>query len=226
MRNRLVFISTLFILLNNLASESYAQDYAAIYPTFKNYTITQPTAKSTVLLTTYSYQQTTGYTCGPAVIMSLLHYYGMLSRAQMNRETEMRIANEMGASLENGTSQQSMVTWLENHGFNVRYGQGVTIDMLLHNLNSGIPTIIVWNDWTGHAVLVVGYQVEANNNTDMIFLADPQTTSSVTENQTTMRGINTLSANDLELNWFNAKYYFNPSHTEIGMYIVAVPKNR
>lgn len=216
----------LFMMLNAAALQSFAQDYAAIYPTFKNYTITQASSKDTVLLTTYSYQQTTGYTCGPAVVMSLLHYYGMMSRAQMNHETEMRIANEMGTTQE-GTSQENMVNWLENHGFDVSHGQGVTVDTVVNNINRGIPTIVVWNDWSGHSVLVVGYQKESNENgNEMIFLADPETTSSITENQTRISGINALSANDLQLNWFNAKYFFNPSHTEIGMYIIAVPRNR
>lgn len=212
----------LFIFLNATILSSYALDHAAIYPTFRNLTITS--SQHTVLLSTYSYQQTTNYTCGPAVVMSLLKYYGVLNQSQMNHATEMRIANEMGSTFQDGTSQLNMVKWLENHGFKVSYGQGVTIDMLIENLNNGIPTIITWNDWSGHSILVVGYQVDSNND-DILFLADPETTSSITENQTRISGINSLSANDLELNWFNAKHYFNPGHTEIGMYIIAIPKN-
>ncbi|MHB1946961.1 MAG: C39 family peptidase [Gammaproteobacteria bacterium] len=223
MNQRLFFLIFSIIVSIVMTTNSFALNQAALYPTFKNYTIT-PTTKHRVLLTKYSYQQTTNYTCGPAVVMSLLHYYGMLSTAQMNHATEMRIANEMGATHPEGTSQLDMVRWLENHGFNVNYGKGVTIDMLINNLNQGIPTIVTWNDWNGHALLVVGYQVDGNDD-DIIFLADPETTSSVTENQIISPGINALEANDLELNWFNAKYYFNPGHTEIGMYIVAVPRN-
>lgn len=222
---KLLFLQCFFsAMLTAIALPSVAEDYAAIYPTYRNYTVTS-SSKDTVLLTTYSYQQTTAYTCGPAVVMSLLHYYGMLNRAQMNHVTEMRLANEMGTTQE-GTSQQNMVNWLENHGFNVSYGQGVTIDMLVKNIDRGIPTIITWNDWNGHSILVVGYQAKSNENgeEEQIFLADPETSSSITKNQTRISGINTLTVDDLQLNWFNARYFFNPSHTAIGMYIVAVPK--
>lgn len=222
MLNRICF---LFVIIFTLPA--YAVLDPGAYPTYKNYKITSD-PKNRVLLHTYSYQQTTGYTCGPAVVMSLLYYYGMLRSSQMNHATEMQIAHEMGTT-EGGTSQLSMVDWLQNHGFAVNYGQNVSIEMLINNLNRGIPTIIVWNDWMGHAILVIGYQLKdssSNGGEDTIFLADPESSSSISEHQISTSGINTLSASDLQFNQFNAQHYFNPSHTAPGMYIVAVPKNR
>lgn len=217
MTYRLHFLSVLIVIG---LLQVYAQDTHA-NTTFKNYDL--PSAQQdTIFLHAYSYQQTTGYTCGPAVIMSLLHYYGMLNTSQMNHQTEMRIAKEMGTTLEDGTSLESMASWLKNHGFDVNYGQGVTVDMLVDNLKRGIPTIIIWNDWTGHALLVVGYQIKQ----DMMLVDDPSTTSSVTDNQTKMLGVNAISENELQSDWFNARYVFNPSHTAIGMYIIAVPNGR
>ena len=212
------------IILLALIMQSCAEDDSGVYPTYRNYTI----ARNVTLLNTSSYQQTTNYTCGPAVIMTLMHYYGIMSSQELNSKTEMRIANEMGTTT-NGTTQLDMVHWLEKNGFDVQYGSRATIDMLFDNLKHGTPTIIVWNDWSGHSMLVIGYHTvsaPSDGEKDILFIADPSTTSSITENKEYLSGVNAYTPNQLKLNWFNAEYFYNPSHTEIGMYIVAVPKNR
>src|SRR5258708_2182813 len=52
------------------------------------------------LLTVKGYQQTEDYTCGPASIMSVMNYYGMLNDKQMNKATELKIARDMGTTKE------------------------------------------------------------------------------------------------------------------------------
>ncbi len=177
-------------------------------------------------LKTYSYQQTTSYTCGPAVIMTLLKHYGRLNYGEMNRQTEMRIAAEMGTT-EWGTQQEQIAHWLEQNGFNVSYGQGVTIDMILDSLKSGVPIIISWNDWSGHLTLAVGYKNKELVNgavQNIILIADPSSSNAIVANNTLVRGINEVGTDQLQSNWFFAKYYFNPNHVAIGMYIIATPK--
>jgi len=212
-----------------MALTSCAQDNSSFYPSYKNY-IVQPYALNSphnlVLLNTYSYQQTTNYTCGPAVVMSLMHYYGKLSTAEMNSTTELRIAKEMGTT-QWGTMQDKMVGWLENHGFSVQYGQRISLDMLLNNLKHRVPVIMVWNDWSGHSMLAIGYYKDDatdNSDKDVIFFADPSTSSYIVNNQKSIYGINTVTPKQLNLMWLNAQYFFNPTHTAVGMYIIAVPK--
>lgn len=209
------------MLLFLLVQQSCAQENTDAYPYYKHFTVSA-SKNNIILLHTDSYQQTTNYTCGPAVVMSLMRYYGMLSNAEMNQTTEMRIANEMGTVENQGTSQSDMVNWLEKHGFTVSYGQGISVDTIIDNLKRGVPTIVMWNDWTNHAMLVIGYQI----NPETLIFADPSTPSSITENQITQQGINTLTPNQLKYNWFNARYFFNPSHSATGIYIVAVPNKR
>ncbi len=185
-----------------------------------------PKNGNNVLLSDYSYQQTTGYTCGPAVIMSLLHHYGKLSSAEMNRNTEARIASEMGTN-GNGTDQMHMVDWLQKHGFSVDYGQNISLDTIMDNLHRHVPTIIIWNDWSGHAMMVVGYHQQGSspdNEKDMLLFIDPSSSSNIINNNKTTYGIDALTPNQLTFNQFNARYFFNPSHTAVGMYIVAVPQ--
>ncbi|MDD4653737.1 MAG: hypothetical protein PHQ34_16060, partial [Methanothrix sp.] len=68
-----------------------------------------------------SYQQTTDYTCGPAVLLSLAGFYGFPDFEQ-DAQTEMRIAGELGTRDLNsslpGTKPQEMVDWLLRNGFN------------------------------------------------------------------------------------------------------------
>jgi hypothetical protein len=207
---------------------SCAENTGAIYPSYKKYTEQSNDlnmSKNHILLNVYSYQQTTNYTCVPAAVMSLMHYYGKLGAQDMNQATEERIASEMGTSIE-GTSQPRTVTWLQKHGFTVKYGQEVSVDQLIANLRKGIPTIVIWNDWSGHAMLLAGYSVKGampDETKDVLFFADPSTSSYVVENGHTQYGINTLTPSQLELNWFFASHFFNPSHTATGMYIEAVP---
>jgi hypothetical protein len=192
---------------------------------YQGYHVPNPT-KHFVLLNISSYQQTTNYTCGPAVIMTLMRHYGMLSPSEMNRTTELRIASEMNTTIL-GTSQLKMVEWLRQHGFNVSYGQDVTLDMLVDNLNRGIPTIIAWNDFNVHSMLVVGYNSSGASPTgdnDKIFTADPSSSGYIVDNGATINGADTLTPKQLELNQIYARDFFNPSHSEVGMYIVAVPK--
>lgn len=208
-----------FLALGIQACSSNDNQYRINY---EDYHITdQP--KHLVLSNVYSYQQTTNYTCGPAAIMTLMYHYGKLSASEMNKDTEMRIAKEMNTSML-GTSPESMVDWLRKNGFNAEYGQGVSLDMLVDNINRGIPTIITWNDFNIHSMLVVGYNSQGATpvgDKDVIFTADPASSGSVERNGITTNGIDSLTPNQLELNEINAKVFF---HSPSGMYIVATPK--
>ncbi len=119
-------------------------------------------------LSVKSYQQTTEYTCGPAAVISLLHFYG-------KEGDEMTIASEMGTSTTTGTSPAQMNDWLSKHGFNSSWKQEGTIEMLRENLKNKIPVLIEWSDWGGHWVLVIGYDTRntVDPMDDVIIFADP-----------------------------------------------------
>ncbi|MES2217787.1 MAG: C39 family peptidase [Pseudomonadota bacterium] len=213
----------LLALLATVGIQSCATNDKAAYINYEGYHVPNP-HKHLVLTNVYSYQQSTNYTCGPAVVMTLLQHYGKLSMSDMNRDTEMRIAKEMNTTM-SGTSQDEMVAWLRKNGFSVQSGQNVSLDMLINNINRGIPTIIAWNDLSEHAMLVVGYNSEGASpagDHDVIFTADPASGGSIENAGNTTRGIDSLTPNQLELNEVNANF-FNPSHSAIGMYITAVP---
>lgn len=179
--------------------------------------------KELTLLNFSAYQQTTDYTCGPAAVMALMHYYKMLDDRKMNHATEMRIAKEMGATEEMGASETQMATWLAHHGFSVQLGTHGTIPLLRESLKKGAPILAEWIDWGGHWVTVVGYNVRgknAANKIETVFLADP---SSRYDDVKVLNGVIAFNADRFDAMWFDAQYS-KPQHLVKGIYILATPK--
>lgn len=175
------------------------------------------------------YQQTTDYTCGPAAVMSLLHWYQLLSDAEMNHDTEMRLAREMGTGglgHENpGTPPQLIEAWLKNNGFEVTLGYDGTLEMLRENLARGIPTLVEWIDWGGHWVVVTGYYAASESpapGVDSIFFADPAVQWTTDNNPDGISSFNAWRFRDM---WFDAKY-LDPGKLVNNVYIIAVPRRQ
>jgi predicted double-glycine peptidase len=219
--NLLLFITFLIFFTPTFALKTTSANYRNEVARFYGL----KSAENLTLLNVKGYQQTTSYTCGPATVMSLMHYYGMLSDKQLNKETELQIAKEMGATEEVGTSPQQMVTWLEHHGFEVKYGENGTISILQDNLKKGIPTLVEWIDWGGHWEVVTGYDAVGktyDDDKDTIFFANPSANFE-NANIKFINGITAFNPDRFASMWFDAQY-FNPGHLVKGIYIIAIPK--
>jgi len=175
------------------------------------------------------YQQTTDYSCGPAAIMSLLHWYGLLDDSNMTHQKEMQLSGEMGTGdMESpcpGTTPEQMVRWLKSHNFKVIWGTNGTLGMLRENLKKGIPTIVSWIDWGGHWAVVTGYYAGSEapeKGIDTIFFADPAVHWSSSNNP---QGISSFSAWRFQDMWFNLQY-FNSGKLLRNIYITAIPEKR
>ncbi len=162
------------------------------------------------------FQQTEDYTCGSAVVMSLLNYYGKLSDQEMNKKTEMRIAKELGTTATCGTSAEQIVNWLNKNGFEAKAFHNGTVAILRQNLAKGIPTLVDWIDWGGHWVLVTGYDYAKKPHDmsgDTIFFSD---SASHFDNVKTIDGITFINPERFESMWLNM-------HSQHNIYITAVP---
>ena len=173
------------------------------------------------------YQQTTDYTCAPAAVMSLLHWYKLLPDKELNAQTEMRIAREMGTrdmqSPQPGTTTEEIVKWLDSNGFVVLAGQDGTVELARSYLNKGIPVLVEWIDWGGHWVVATGYHAAYESpakGPDTIFFADP---ASHWSNPNNPDGISSFNAWRFRDMWFDVQY-LNPGQITRNVYIVAVPK--
>ncbi len=171
---------------------------------------------TTTFLNIKGYQQTTDYTCGPAIVMSLLRYYGKLSESQMNQKMEMCIAKEMGTTKSEGTNEDQLVCWLNNHGFRAKACYNGSLQMLRTKLTEGTPVLVDWIDWGGHWVAVAGYDSSPNtNNLDhaTIFFAD---SAAHFDGMKTRDGITFINADRFANMWLNSKLQRN-------IYIIATP---
>lgn len=158
-----------------------------------------------------TYIQTTSYTCGPAVVMTILNFYGRLGGRSMSKETEMQIAKEMGAS-KRGTSLSQVANWLRNNGFNVTTGSSVTTALIVRNLNRGIPTIVGLNN---HWLVAKAYNkgsAHTYKNQNQIIFSDSCCGTSSTNEET------------IDTAWGAAQIKNNSCNVQTGQYIIATPR--
>ena len=182
-----------------------------------------------LMLPVQSYQQTTKYTCGPAIIMSLLRYYNKLSSRDMTRVTELRIAKEMGTT-EQGTTVEQMTVYLKKWGFVVDSGQGVSVNTMVSSLKRGVPTLLLSGQHTKHWVMLTGYREKTScgGSDGTLIFSDPNSKHQIKS------GFDTVNADQLENDWFAAKYYHKSRPqlngfqraSSTGIYIQAVPANQ
>ncbi len=162
------------------------------------------------------YQQTTEYTCGPAVLMELSKFYH-LHHIALNHDTEMKIAKEAGTRSMDvlasggkpGTTPDEMKHWLETHGFDVRLTfedkeDGSALKQLKENIMKGIPTIVEWANLEGHWTIAVGYDTRNNDNPwdDVLIMAD-----SYDKYDDYPDGYSFVNANIFYWLWYDAFYF-------------------
>lgn len=173
--------------------------------------------QSITLIDIDNYQQSTEITCGPAAIMSLLNYYGLLDDLEVNRQTELKFANDANTGNIYGTRATKLAEILNGYDLIVDIGTHGTIAQIEENIRKGIPTLVNWFDWGGHWALAVGYQKlgqTIEEDKDLIFLIDP---ASQHTNIKSPYGLTILNPNKFEKMWID-------SEGVTGIYITARPK--
>lgn len=133
-----------------------------------------------VLLELPQTRQATPYTCGIAVVQSILAYNGFDYRQDVLEE-------KVGATPEDGTGPRAIVASLEEHGIGGEIVENMTMAQLRGHIGSGRPVICflqAWNDdpgfdystgWEdGHYAIAIGYDA------DRIYFMDPSTIANYT----------------------------------------------
>jgi hypothetical protein len=168
------------------------------------------------------YQQTTGYTCGPSSVMSVLHYYGALNDSSMNHATEMRLAREMGTNANNGTSAEQIAAWFAAQGgWDVYWSTNGTLTTIRDNLARGVPTIVDWIDWGGHWVAALGYfagGATPGDGQDTVFFADP---AAHFQNVANPLGVTGFTSDRFQAMWISDLDLPIPRR---GVHVVATPR--
>jgi hypothetical protein len=163
-------------------------------------------------------QQVTNYSCGAVAAMTVMSYYGM--PVNNTDADEDRIAHEMNRNVteKTGINPEQVTQWFNRHGMNATWGTGGSREMLLNNLQKGIPTMVEWMDWGGHWVTVVGYDTRGTEIIwdDVVIFAD-----SVDCHDDRADGITYFNYGEFDAMWFDAHYF--PEGMRERAYVVAVP---
>lgn len=125
-------------------------------------------------------RQATDYTCGVAVLQSLLYYNGMEYREDV-------LAKRVGADPELGVNPEAMLACLREHGIGSEFVENMTLAELCAHIDAGRPVVCVlqaWNDepgydysnsWEdGHYAIAIGH--DAAN----MYFMDPSTIANYT----------------------------------------------
>lgn len=197
-----------FFLLSLYFTFSYAKDHSIILTKETIQSLERCTSNKSVKLSCKSYHQTTSYTCGPAAVMTLMNYYGLLNSKNMNQQTELRIAGEMGAT-KDGTSSSQVAEWLRNQGLSVESGQRITTDKIIENIQKKIPVIIVFSN---HWLLAKGYNKGSTPEEDEIIFAD------------SCCNVTLISRKTIDSMWQESQMHNSYCRSNVGAYIIATKR--
>ncbi len=125
-----------------------------------------------------TYQQTTGYTCGPDAALMVVEY---LNGAPLH--SEMEIAKIIGTNNYTGTDVKGMRRYFQNLGWQAHSSADTEspsnyaafIDFVKSNLQNNTPIIVENVDWGGHWRIIIGYDSMNTPYTgdDVLIMTDP-----------------------------------------------------
>jgi predicted double-glycine peptidase len=195
------------------------------YPTSASYIRrqTQEQSSTRFLIPMKVYQQETEYSCGGAVVKSLLDYYGLLNGRS---ESDLSKLLKTGFDEENkGTHPDNMVQVLKDEGLEVISGEGGNLELIYHYLKQGAPIIVLDSTWGAHWRTIVGYDDHGNyekwEDNDLI-IADPEH-KPIEANIDNKTGLMTENEWRFAMEWFENRIFERPRD---GFYIVAYPKEK
>jgi len=155
-----------------------------------------------------TYQQTTDYTCGPAVALMVAEYYGVQGLSEKGITQTMRVKSPCEVETGYGTSAEQLVSFFAALGF---YTDSCTDafddpimfrNWVLRNLRAYTPIMVNWIDWGGHWQIIIGYDELSQDSItdDVIIFADPVDTTDHKQD-----GYYTFSAERFFYMWFDSQ---------------------
>jgi predicted double-glycine peptidase len=114
-------------------------------------------------------KQATAYTCGPACARAVLAYKGFAG------VTEAQLAREAGTTKRHGTTPTRLCQTLADNGARIVPTKRACLAWCLRQLRQSRPVLLLWNDWKGHWVVLIGYDARRK----LLLLADPAAATGV-----------------------------------------------
>jgi len=126
-------------------------------------------------------RQSSNYTCGVAVLQSILYFHDA-----QDDYSEDTLVKELKADPVNGTSYQAMANFARSKGYLVDVRTGMTLDDIRDFIEKGVPIIVLVQAWAespvdysrdwddGHYAVAIGY------DRDSVYFMDPSTMGNYT----------------------------------------------
>jgi ABC-type bacteriocin/lantibiotic exporter with double-glycine peptidase domain len=102
------------------------------------------------------------HTCGPACLRAILAWNSVQVR-------EADLAVQAKTNPRHGTTPEDMALTLTDHGRRVTLVKNTDLAWCLRQLRRDRAVLLLWNDWKGHWVTLIGYDPK----TKRLLLADP-----------------------------------------------------
>lgn len=106
--------------------------------------------------------QTRDFTCGAAAVATVIRHLGMDAN-------EGQCAQALKTTPVEGTTIENMVRYFRQRELNARGYKNTPLDVIIDRCRTGKITLVDWNDYGGHWVVVAGYEPHMG----AIVLADP-----------------------------------------------------
>lgn len=135
-----------------------------------------------IILTHYpTFQQTTGYSCGPAAALTVLNFFGNSDFNEMDLVKRLKTDKKIGTSLGN------MVKFFKSIGWEVQssldrspFDEEDFQKFVIKNLSQGRPILVENVEWGGHWRVIIGIDAmggEGDLYDTVLIFADPFDTS-------------------------------------------------
>ena len=125
-----------------------------------------------------TYQQTTEYTCGAACVLMVLNWFDAKRYHERLVEQLIESRPEQGSKVENIADFFDLIGWkVEQHAStDLRFQSIEELEQsLIHYIDSGIPLMVDWVDWSGHWQVIIGIDTCGSDTPydDVLIFADP-----------------------------------------------------
>ncbi len=102
------------------------------------------------------------YSCGAAAVVSVMRYFG-------HQANEAQTIESMGTNPVIGTKAQDMIAYFRKRDMRASAYTETPFEVLVERVCAQKVTLVDWNDWGGHWVVVTGWEPRMQ----VIVLADP-----------------------------------------------------
>ena len=172
-------------------------------------------------------QQSSIYSCGPATAMMVLEYFGRLDNWNEHSLAEFRAKKNLPwpttlSDMINIFKQVGGFEIISTHDYDANMDATAKAEMIENFIKSGLPVMVLWNDFGGHWQTIIGYDNMGTETKDDDVLVVADSYDVTDHNQD---GYGVYSAKRFVENWTLGRMMGpNPKDNDF-LFVVVKPKD-